>query len=113
VKKKQQHKTVVKEPRAKANRTKAVPVVAKRSRPGPPAASAVQAADSSSSSLALLLGVALGLSLLVVAAAATPPWLLPRQVVGPVYEHREAVIVGAVATAVSVAVGLVIALFGS
>lgn len=112
--KKQQHKTVVKRPRAKSTRTKAVPIATKNPRPGPPAASGVPvAAKGSSSSIALLLGAALGLSLLVVAVAATPPWLLPRQMVRPVYEHREAVIVGAVATAVSVAIGLVIALFGS
>jgi hypothetical protein len=71
------------------------------------------AAKSSSSSLALLLGVALGLSLLVIAVAVTPPWMLPRQMVRPVYEHREAVIVGGIATTASIGLGLVITLLGS
>ena len=112
--KKQQHKTVVRQPRKKSNKTKAVPVVSKTPRSGPPAASGVPAAaKSSSSSLALLLGVALGLSLLVVAVAVTPPWLLPRQMVRPVYEHREAVIVGGIATTVTIGFVLVLTLLGS
>jgi hypothetical protein len=71
------------------------------------------AAKSSSSSLALLLGVALGLSLLVIAVAVTPPWMLPRQMVRPVYEHREAVIVGGIATTATAALVLVLTLLGS
>jgi hypothetical protein len=111
--KKQQHKTVVKQPRAKSKKT-AVSIVSKRPRPGPPATAGVPvAAKSSSSSLALLLGVALGLSLLVVAVAVTPPWLLPRQMVRPVYEHREAVIVGGIATTATAALVLVLTLLGS
>ncbi len=112
--KKEQHKTVVKQPRAKSNKTKATPVVSKGPRSGPPATSGVPAAaKTSSNSLALLLGVALGLSLLVIAVAMTPPWMLPRQMVRPVYEHREAVVVGGIATTLSIGLGLVITLFGS
>jgi hypothetical protein len=43
----------------------------------------------------------------------TPPWLLPRQMVRPVYEHREAVIVGGIATTVTAALVLVLTLLGS
>jgi hypothetical protein len=112
--KKQQHKAVVKQPRKKSNKTKAVPVASKSPRSGPPATSGVPvAAKTSSSSLALLLGLALGLSLLVVVVAATPPWLLPSQIVRPVYEHREAVIVGGVATTVTIVLVLVLTLLGS
>ncbi len=53
------------------------------------------------------------LSLVVVAVAATPPWVLPRHVNMVAYEHREAVMTGGTAIAVSIAVGLLIALVGS
>lgn len=84
--------------------------------PRPPALAAVPVSATSedgSSLLPLLLGVALGFSLLVVAITATPPWMLPRQLVMPVYEHREAVMFGGLATAISIGLGLVVALLGS
>jgi hypothetical protein len=70
-------------------------------------------ANSSSSSLALLLGAALVLSLLVAALAAVRASVLPRQADVFVHEHREAVMFGGAATAVSIALGLMIALLGS
>jgi hypothetical protein len=84
--------------------------------PGPPALAAVPVSATSedgSSLVPLLLGVALGVSLLVVVLTATPPWMLPSQMVTPVYEHRETVMLGALATATSIGLGLVIALLGS
>jgi hypothetical protein len=79
----------------------------------PVSASVATASETSSNLLPLLLGIALVLSLIVVAVAATPPWVLPRQVSVVTYEHREAVMTGGTAIAVSIAVGLLISLLGS
>jgi hypothetical protein len=79
----------------------------------PVTASVASVSVTSSNLLPLLLGIALALSLIVVAVAATPPWVLPRHVNMVAYEHREAVMTGGTAIAVSIAVGLLIALVGS
>jgi hypothetical protein len=118
VKKKQQHKVVkhkvAKRHRAKATKkVKAIAVATKAARAGPSLRVAGASTNRSSNSFALLLGVALGLSLLVIVVAATPPAMLPRQIAQPVYEHRDAIIYGAVATAISIGLGLAIALLGS
>jgi outer membrane biosynthesis protein TonB len=63
--------------------------------------------------LQLLLGVLLVISVIFVALAATPPWLLPRRVFLATYAHREAVITGGTTIAISIAIGLVVALLGS
>jgi hypothetical protein len=78
-----------------------------------PVAAAVGDANSSTNALLIVLACALLLSLLVVAVAAIPPWLVPRHVNGLAYEHREAVITGGTAVAASIAIGLAIALLGS
>jgi hypothetical protein len=106
----------VKRQRAKVSREKDKEVVIAAKPPRrPPSVSGpvASSARGSVSSVALLLGLALCLSLLVVAVAAVPPWMLPRQMVRPVYEHREGVMAGGVAIAISLVIGLVIALFGS
>jgi hypothetical protein len=59
------------------------------------------------------LAAALVLSLLVVAVAAIPAPLLPRQVSGLAYEHRETLILWGTAATVSIALGLLIPLLGS
>ena len=79
--------------------------------PVPATAAAVTA--TSRHFLTLLLGVFLVISLIFVALAATPPWLLPRRVFLATYAHREAVITGGTTIAVSIAIGLVVALRGS
>jgi hypothetical protein len=126
VKKRHQHKVVkhrvVKHKVVKATKkAKAVAVAPKKAEAvavAPKTASAraslriAGASTKSSNSFALLLGVALGLSLLVIVVAATPPAMLPRQIAGPVYENREAIIYCAVATAISIGLGLGIALLG-
>jgi hypothetical protein len=84
--------------------------------PGPPALAAVPVSATSgdgSSLLPLLLGIALGLSVLLVALTAAPPWMWPEQLVMPVYEHRETVMLSALAAATSIGLGLAIALLGS
>jgi hypothetical protein len=63
---------------------------------------------SSSTLLPILLGVGLGLSLLVVALALTPPWVLPRTVGTVVFERRDSLVYAGIATALSIAVGLLI-----
>jgi hypothetical protein len=78
-----------------------------------PVAAAVGGTNSSANALRVVLACALLLSLLVVAIAAIPPWLVPRHVNGIAYEHREAVITGGAAVAASIAIGLAIALLGS
>jgi hypothetical protein len=78
-----------------------------------PVAVGIQGAGSSSRLLPLLLGGLLLLSLLVAAAAAIPPWVLPRNVGVLAYEHRESILAGGVAAAVSIGLGLAIALLGS
>ncbi len=118
MKKKQQHKVVkhkvVKRHHAKATKkAKAIAVAPKTARAAPSLRVAGASTKRSSNSFALLLGVALGLSLLVIVVAATPPAMLPRQIAQPVYENREAIMYGAVATAISIGLGLAIALLGS
>jgi hypothetical protein len=74
------------------------------------------AADSSPSSarlLPLLFVIGIGLALLVGAVAAIPPWVLDQPVLGPVYERRETIVFIGLATAASIALGLLIALVGS
>jgi hypothetical protein len=78
-----------------------------------PVAVDVQTAGSSSMLLPLLLGGLLLLSLLVAAIAAIPPWVLPRNLNVLAYEHRETILAGGVAAAVSIGLGLAIALLGS
>jgi hypothetical protein len=105
-------------PTVKRRVGKVVPAISNES-PGPPRPTALagvpvaSSTSSSSSTLPLLLGIALGLSLLAVALAATPPWLLPRQMAGPVDEHREAVMFGGMAIAISIGIGFMIAVLGS
>jgi len=87
--------------------------------PKPPTAAGVPTAavttvdTSSSNFLPLLLGIGLALSLLILALAATPAGFLPRHVGLAVYERRESIVVGAAATALSITLGLLIALLGS
>jgi hypothetical protein len=78
-----------------------------------PVAVGVQTAGSSSTLLPLLLGGLLLLSLLVAAIAAIPPWVLPRNVNVLAYEHRETIFAGGMAAAISIGLGLAIALLGS
>jgi hypothetical protein len=63
--------------------------------------------------LPLLLLIAIGIALLVAAAAAIPPWVLYQPALEPFYERRETVVFIGVVTAASIALGLMIALFGS
>jgi hypothetical protein len=78
-----------------------------------PVSATVSSVEPTSHLLPLLLAAALGLALLVVAVAATPPWVVPRQMNVLVYEHREPVIVWGLATAISIGLGLLVALLGS
>jgi hypothetical protein len=68
---------------------------------------------SSSTLLPILLAAALGLSLIVVAVALTPPWVLPRTFGAVVYERRDSLIYAGIATALSIGVGLLITLGAS
>jgi hypothetical protein len=63
---------------------------------------------SSSTLLPILLGAGLGLSLMVVALALTPPWVLPRTVGTVVFERRDSLVYAGIATALGIAVGLLI-----
>ncbi len=60
--------------------------------------------------LAVVLGIVLGLSLLVMAVALTPPWILPGPVGALVYDRRDYLFYGGVATALSIGLGIVITL---
>ena len=60
-----------------------------------------------------VLGGLLLLSLVVAGIAAIPPWLVPRNVNVLAYEHRETILAGGLAAAVSIGLGLAIALLGS
>jgi hypothetical protein len=68
---------------------------------------------SSSSLLPLLLGIALVLALMVVGVALAPPGALPRPVGIVVYEQRDQLVYGGIATALSIALGLLITVAGS
>ena len=68
---------------------------------------------SSSSLLPLLLGIALVLSLIVVGLAMTPPGALPRPVGIVVYEQRDSLVYGGLATALAIGLGLLITVAGS
>lgn len=68
---------------------------------------------SSSSLLPLLLGIALVLSLIVVGLAMTPPGALPRPVGIVVYEQRDSLVYGGLATALAIGLGLLITLGAS
>jgi hypothetical protein len=61
----------------------------------------------------LVLGGLLLLSLVVAGIAAIPPWLVPGNVNVLAYEHRETILAGGLAAAVSIGLGLAIALLGS
>jgi hypothetical protein len=78
-----------------------------------PVAAGVPGSASSSTLLPLVLGGLLLLSLVVAAIAAIPPWVMPRNVNVLAYEHRETIVAGGVAAAVSIGLGLAIALVGS
>jgi len=65
---------------------------------------------SSSALLALVFGIALGLALVVVAIALTPPWVLPRQMGAVVFERRDPMLIVGMATALGIGVGLLITL---
>ena len=65
-----------------------------------------------SSTFPLLLGVALVLSLLLVAAAATPPWVLPRHMT-LVVDHRETILFSGLVASLSIVLGLAVAFIGS
>lgn len=61
--------------------------------------------------LPLVLGIALGLSLMIVAVALTPAWAMRKGSVAAVVEdRRETLLYGGVAVALGVAVGVGIAL---
>jgi hypothetical protein len=86
---------------------------------GPPSIAASQAAlatggvgADSSVTFPLLLGVALFLSLLLVAVAATPPWVLPKHMT-LVVDHRETILFSGLVACLSIALGLAVALLGS
>jgi hypothetical protein len=64
---------------------------------------------SSSFLLPIALGVALGLSLLAVALALTPPWALPRTVQALVYAWREALIFAGCGTALCIGLAITFA----
>ena len=68
---------------------------------------------SSSDLVPIVLAVALGLSLIIVAIALTPPWVLPRPVGAVVYERRDALVYVGIGTALSIGTGLLIALGAS
>ncbi len=80
-----------------------------------PAASpvAVSMSHGSSSFLKLALAAALVLSLLVVALALAPPRLVPEPLELRLYGRHEDLIVGGLATALSIGFGLLIVLFVS
>jgi hypothetical protein len=65
-----------------------------------------------SSTFPLLLGVVLILSLLLVAVAATPPWVLPKHMT-LVFDHRETILFSGLVASLSIALGLAVALLGS
>jgi len=67
----------------------------------------------SSSFLTLALAGALVLSLLVVGLALAPPWLLPRPLELRLYGRHEDLLVGGLATTLSIGFGLLIVLFVS
>jgi hypothetical protein len=77
------------------------------------AAATTGAPESWSSGLALLLWPAFGLALIGVLIAALPPWVLPAPVAVRVYERREALLIGGLAAAVSISVGVVVALLAA
>jgi hypothetical protein len=81
--------------------------------PGSKAVVPVAAVSPGSSSflLPLVLGVALGLSLLAVALALTPPWALPRPVLALVYAWREALIFAGCGTALCIGLAITFAAF--
>jgi hypothetical protein len=58
----------------------------------------------------LVLGVALGLSLLVVAVALTPSRALPRRMLALVYDRRPLLIFGGFAVAFSIGVAMTLAI---
>jgi pyrroloquinoline quinone (PQQ) biosynthesis protein C len=60
--------------------------------------------------LSLVLGIALGLSLMVVAVALTPARAMRRSVAVFVRDRREALLYGGVAAAIAIGLGLAIAL---
>ena len=66
----------------------------------------------SSSTFLLLLGVALIVSLLLIAVGATPPWVLPRHIT-LVVDHRETILFSGLVASLSIALGLAVALLGS
>jgi hypothetical protein len=74
-----------------------------------PAAFPAPASGSTSSRFLVELIIALGLTLalLVLAVAATPPRLLPRSVAGLVYDRRDSLMFGALATAFSIGLGAI------
>lgn len=80
---------------------------------GPTVVPVANVSSGSSTLLPLLLGIALGLSLVVVGIALTPPWFLPRPVGVAVYERRDGLIYAGVATALSIGLGLLITLASS
>jgi hypothetical protein len=107
--------------RGKQRRIAALPVALNWT-PRPPKApttagvpvAAISTVDTSSSNFVpLLLAIGLALSLLILALAATPAGFLPRHVGLVVYERRDSIVVGAAATALSITLGLLIALLGS
>jgi hypothetical protein len=67
--------------------------------------------ESQSIVLPLIFGAALGLSLLVVVLALTPPWALPRPVIGLVYARREALIFWASSIALTIGLAMTFAAF--
>lgn len=74
---------------------------------------AAVSSPSSASLLPLFFFIAIGVALLVAAVAAIPPWVLDQPVLVPVYERRETIVFIGLATAASIALGLLIALVGS
>jgi hypothetical protein len=81
--------------------------------PTTPASVLSTGSDSFSVVLPLLFGIALGLSLSAVAIALVPAWILPRPVDIMVYERRDLFVLAGIATALSIGLGLLIALAAS
>jgi hypothetical protein len=63
--------------------------------------------------LRLVFGIALGLSVVSIAVAAAPPWVLPRAVATVVYERRDSVIFAGISVAVGLCLGLAFTLWSS
>lgn len=78
-----------------------------------PVAATVATGSRSSSLVLFVVGIVLVLSLIAVAVAATPPWVVPVRVHVVAYEHRETVIPAGAVIVASIAVGFLASMLGS